>query len=164
MCTSAAQTHDTEAADDHQKYPYRGRLPPHLPQMACAQSSHPAGPTEVTGWRLARSAAHALVLGLVTNKSLKSDMSTPIPPLGLIEGFYGTPWTFEQRLAQIDFLARSGCSITATRQRRCVSARSMDTRSPAGPDRAFGPGSRSVRQARHDVWCGAQPQRAVPVF
>lgn len=39
------------------------------PQMACAQSSHPAGPTEVTGWRLARSAAHALVLGLVTNKS-----------------------------------------------------------------------------------------------
>ena len=35
-------------------------------------------------------------------------MSTPIPPLGLIEGFYGTPWTFEQRLAQIDFLAQAG--------------------------------------------------------
>ena len=49
----------------------------------------------------------SLIAGIVTMSSAVT-LAEPIPIRGIVEGFYGTPWTQENRIDMLDFCGRKG--------------------------------------------------------
>ena len=58
------------------------------------------------------------VILLTAILSCGSALAVPIPLRGVVEGFYGTPWTFEDRADIIDFCRQNNLS-------QCVTAKSL---------------------------------------
>lgn len=58
--------------------------------------------------RLFRRSIFSIILLLCLCLALPSVSASPIPLRGVVEGFYGTPWTHAQRLDMLAFLGRQG--------------------------------------------------------
>lgn len=58
--------------------------------------------------RLFRRSIFSIILLLCLCLALPSVSASPIPLRGVVEGFYGTPWTHAQRLDMLAFMGRQG--------------------------------------------------------
>lgn len=57
--------------------------------------------------KFTKKAAASLIAGIVTMSSAMT-LAEPIPIRGVVEGFYGTPWTQENRIDMLDFCGKQG--------------------------------------------------------